>query len=72
MNKEILLLLKHSQEIQRRWKQGQATRKEYRGVVRVSKNERRKAKTHQELDLAKYDRDKMKGLFKQNHNKKEN
>lgn len=70
MNKEILLLLKHRQEIQRRWKQGQATWKEYREAVRVSKKERRKAKTHQELDLAKYDRDKMKGFFKHKDNKR--
>lgn len=41
MNKELLVLLKHSQEICRSWKQGQTTWKEYREVVRVSKNERR-------------------------------
>lgn len=35
-----------------------------------SKNERRKAKTHQELDLARYDRDKIKGLFKHNNKRK--
>lgn len=70
MNKKILLLFKHRQEIQKRWKQGQATWKEYREVVRVSKKERRKAKALQELDLTKYDRDKMKGLFKHNDNKR--
>lgn len=37
MNKELLSLLNHSQEIHRRWKQGQATGKEYRKVARVNK-----------------------------------
>lgn len=48
MNKELLSLLKHSQEIHRRWKQGQATWKEYREAVRVNKNETRKARALQE------------------------
>lgn len=53
INRELLSLLKRKQEIHRRWKQGQVTWNEYRGVVRVSKNEIRKATAHLELNLSK-------------------
>lgn len=60
MNKELLSLLKHKQEIHRRWKKGQATWNEYREMVRVSWNETRKAKA-KELNLVKGVKDNKKG-----------
>lgn len=42
MNEELLSLLKYRQKVQR--KQAQATWSEYRVVVRISRNETRKAK----------------------------
>lgn len=53
MNKELLSLLKYRQKVHRRWKQAQATWTEYRVVVKISRNEIRKAKAHLELNLAK-------------------
>ncbi|NWX33671.1 RTJK polymerase, partial [Notiomystis cincta] len=70
MNKELLSFLQHKQETHRRWKQGQAAWNEYREVVRVSRNEMRKAMAYLELNLAKDIKDNKKGSFKYNNNKR--
>ncbi|XP_068856794.1 uncharacterized protein [Aphelocoma coerulescens] len=70
MNKELLPILKHKQEIHRRWKPGQVTCSDYREAVRVSRNETRKAKAHLELNLGKDVKDFKMGFFKYIGNKR--
>ncbi|KAJ7413660.1 hypothetical protein BTVI_42865 [Pitangus sulphuratus] len=61
--------IKYKQEIQRRWKQGQATSNKYRDVVGVCRNESRKAKAQMELNLTKDVKNNKKGFFKYISNK---
>ena len=46
------------------WKEGQATREEYRNVARACRDTTRKAKAHLELNLARDVRNNKKGFFK--------
>jgi len=46
------------------WKEGQATRKQYRNVVRACREATRKAKAHLELNLARAVKDNKKSFFK--------
>lgn len=73
MNGELLSLLKCKQEMHRRWKQGLATWKEYREIVRKivreSRNKTRKGEAHLEMYLAKDVRDNEKGFFDYTNNK---
>lgn len=61
MNEEVLAKLRHKKEAQRGWKQGQGTWEEYRDIVRVSRDEVRKAQVLKELNLAKDVKDNEKG-----------
>lgn len=45
-------------------KKGQATWDEYKDTVRVCRNEKRKAKAHLELDMARKVKNNKKGFFK--------
>ncbi|GAB0208674.1 hypothetical protein GRJ2_003333100 [Grus japonensis] len=51
MNKELLDKLKHKKEAYRGWKQGWVTWEEYRDIVQACRDEVRKAKAYQELNL---------------------
>jgi len=53
MNKELLAKLKQKKEAYRGWKQGQVAREEYREIVRVAREQVRKAKAVRELNLAR-------------------
>ena len=53
MNKELLDKLKHKKEAYRGWKQGQVAWEEYREIVRVARDQVRKAKALIELNLAR-------------------
>lgn len=69
MNK-VLSLPRHKQRTDRRLKQGQATWKEYREAVGVSRNETTKAKAPLDLNSAKDVKDKKKGFLKYITNKR--
>ena len=53
MNKEILAKLKQKNEAYRGWKQGQVGWEEYREIVRVAREQVRKAKALTELNLSR-------------------
>ena len=53
MNKELLDKLKHKKQAYRGWKQGQVAWEEYREIVRVARDQVRKAKAVIELNLAR-------------------
>jgi len=53
MNKELLYKLKQKKEAYRGWKQGQEAWDEYREIVRVAREQVRKAKALTELNLAR-------------------
>jgi len=53
MNKELLAKLKQKKEAYRGWKQGQAAWEEYREIVRVAREQVRKAKALTELNLVR-------------------
>lgn len=67
----LLSLLKYNQETHRRWKQGQATWSEYRGVVRINANQTIKASAQLDLNLAKDVKHNNKGLFKYINNRRQ-
>jgi len=53
VNKELLAKLKQKKEAYRGWKQGQITWEEHREIVRVAREQVRKAKALTELNLAR-------------------
>ncbi|KFV07108.1 hypothetical protein N340_03742, partial [Tauraco erythrolophus] len=53
MNKELLDQLGHKKKTYRGWKQGQVAWEEYREIVRVTRDQVRKAKSLIELNLAR-------------------
>ncbi|KFV15150.1 hypothetical protein N340_13388, partial [Tauraco erythrolophus] len=53
MNKELLNQLGHKKKAYRGWKQGQVAWEEYRAIVRVTRDQVRKAKALIELNLAR-------------------
>jgi len=53
MNKELLAKLNQKKEVYRGWKQGQVPWEEYREIVRVAREQVRKAKALTELHLAR-------------------
>jgi len=64
LNKEILAELRWKRKVHGMWKEGQATREEYRNVARACRDTTRKAKAHLELNLARDVRNNKKGFFK--------
>lgn len=61
MNKEVLAKLRNKKEACKGQKQGQGTWEEYRDIVRVSRDEVRKAQVLKELNSARDVKDKKKG-----------
>jgi len=64
MSKELLGKLKWKRKVYRMWKEGQATRQEYRNVVRACREATSKAEVHLELNLARDVKNNKKGFFK--------
>lgn len=68
MSKELLTELRHKNEVEKRWKQGQVTQEKHRAAVPLGRNEVRKTKADPELKLAKGNR---KGFYKYINNNRE-
>ncbi|PKU35024.1 hypothetical protein llap_14673 [Limosa lapponica baueri] len=64
INKEHLDKVKHKKEAYRGWKQGRADWVEYRGTVRVARNQIRQAKAQTELNLARDIKDNKKKFYR--------
>jgi len=63
ISKELLGELRRKRKVYGRWKEGQATWKEYRKVVRACRVAKRKAKVHLEFNLARDVKNNKKGFF---------
>ncbi|KFU98828.1 hypothetical protein N340_10187, partial [Tauraco erythrolophus] len=63
MNKELLDQLGHKKKAYREWKQGQVAWEEYRTIVRVTRDQVRKAKALIELNLARDIKGNKKGFY---------
>jgi len=63
MSKELLVELRQKRKVYRMWKDGQATWKEYRNVVRACREATRKAEAHLELNLSRDVKDNKKGFI---------
>jgi len=70
LNRERLLGLRQKRRVYHLWKKGQQTQEQYRGLVRVSKEEIRKAKAQLELRLTTAVRDNKKCFYKYFDNEK--
>jgi len=70
LNRELLLGLRKKRRVYHLWKKGQATPEEYRGLIRLCREEIRKAKAQLELKLATVIRDNKKCFYKYINNKK--
>ncbi|KFV09049.1 hypothetical protein N340_00462, partial [Tauraco erythrolophus] len=64
MNKELLNKLRHKKKAYREWKQGQVAWEEYREIVRVTRDQVRKAKALIELNLARDIKGNKKGFYR--------
>jgi len=64
MSKELLAELRWKRKVYGMWKEGQATWKEYRNVVKACRDATRKAKVHLELNLARDVKENKKSFFK--------
>uniref|UniRef100_K7EZY7 Reverse transcriptase domain-containing protein n=1 Tax=Pelodiscus sinensis TaxID=13735 RepID=K7EZY7_PELSI len=67
---EILGELKHKKEAYKKWKLGQMTREEFKGIARECRGVIRKAKAQMELRLAKDVKDNKKGFYRHVNKKK--
>jgi len=63
LNKEVLAELRWKRKVRGMWKEGQATREEYRNVVRARRDATRKAKAHLELNVARDVKNNKKGFI---------
>ena len=70
LNRELLLGLRKQRKVYHLWRKGQTTQEEYRGLVRLCREEIRKAKAQLELRLATVVRDNKKCFYKYISNKK--
>ncbi|KFV02308.1 hypothetical protein N340_11981, partial [Tauraco erythrolophus] len=70
MNKELLDQLKHKKKAYMGWKQGQVAWEEYREIVRVTRDQIRKAKALIELNLARDIKGNKKGFYRYVSDKK--
>ncbi|KFV01476.1 hypothetical protein N340_10208, partial [Tauraco erythrolophus] len=70
MNKELLDQLRHKKKAYRGWKQGQVAWEEYREIVRVTRDQVRKAKALIELNLARDIKGNKKGFYRYVNDKK--
>ncbi|KFV12289.1 hypothetical protein N340_06444, partial [Tauraco erythrolophus] len=70
MNKELLDQLGHKKKAYRGWKQEQVAWEEYREIVRVTRDQVRKAKTLIELNLARDIKSNKKGFYRYVSDKK--
>ena len=69
ISKHLQAELRWKRKLYAMWKEGQATWEEHRNIVRVCREEMRKAKAHLELNLAKDVKDNKKGFFKYSSSK---
>uniref|UniRef100_K7F0W4 Reverse transcriptase domain-containing protein n=1 Tax=Pelodiscus sinensis TaxID=13735 RepID=K7F0W4_PELSI len=67
---ETLGELKHKKEAYKKWKLGQMTREEFKGIARECRGVIRKAKAQMELRLAKDVKDNKKGFYRHVNKKK--
>jgi len=63
LNKKLLAEIRWKRKVHGMWKEGQATWKVYRNVVRACRDVTRKAKAHLELKLARDVKNNKKGFF---------
>jgi len=70
VNRELLLGLSKKRRVYHLWKKGQATQEEYRGLIRLCREEIRKAKAQLELRPATVVSDSKKCFYKYINNKK--
>ncbi|KAK4823199.1 hypothetical protein QYF61_027208 [Mycteria americana] len=64
LNRELLVELKRKKKLYDLWKQGRASQKDYRAVVRICREKTRKARAQLELKLASVVSDNKRGFFK--------
>ncbi|XP_071886556.1 uncharacterized protein [Anas platyrhynchos] len=64
LNRELWLELRRKKRVYNLWKRGQATREDYKDVVRLCRDKIRKAKAHLELNLATAVKENKKSFYK--------
>jgi len=70
LNREPLLGFRKKRQVYYFWKKGQATQEEYRGLVRLCRQETRKAKAQLEIRVATVVKENKKCFYKYINNKK--